>query len=188
MSDSIFPRHGSTALLIVDVQERLVPVIGSSAAEHVVRQTAVLLQTALAFHWPVVYSEQYPKGLGATVSELAEPLAAASATRVEKVEFSVARNPGFASLVMPSLPSHVVVAGMETHICVLQTVADLQARGHQVFLAADACGSRTLQNHQNGLDLMARVGATVSNTETLLFFALQQAGTDAFRTLSKLIR
>jgi len=187
VNEAVFPRPRATALLVVDVQERLLPAMFTEG-DTFTRQVLTLVATATELQWPVTYTEQYPKGLGATVPEVADALGAASAVRIEKLEFSCCRNPVFAEEVLPNLPSHVVVAGMEAHICVLQTVVDLQARGHQVFVPHDAVSSRTRENHANGLALMERAGAVVSNVETLLFAALERAGTDAFKRLSRLVR
>lgn len=187
MYDAIFPKAGATALLVVDIQERLLPAMGDQLAP-LLRQVNVLVETAREFAWPVVYSEQYPKGLGTTEPALLATLEAVGAQRVEKVEFSCCRNPQFVEAVLPSLPNSVIVVGMETHICVLQTVVDLQARGHQVFVPWDGVSSRTLANRDNGLRLIERAGAVVTNAESLMFAALQQAGTEPFKRLSKLIR
>jgi len=187
MNDIIFPKPASSALLIVDVQERLAPAMVDGSSQ-LLKATRVLIECAAEFQWPILYTEQYPRGLGATVSALLPRLQELGARRIEKVEFSCLRNAEFAEQVQPTLPNHVVVCGMESHICVLQTVADLQARGHQAFVPLDGVASRTLENRDNGLRLMERTGAIVTNSETLLFAALQKAGTDAFKRLSPLIR
>jgi nicotinamidase-related amidase len=150
-----------------------------------VRQTELLIVTAAEFGWPVVYSEQYPKGLGPTVESLRAPLEACGARRLEKVEFSCFRNAAFAADIMPTLPNHIIVAGMEAHICVLQTVTDLQARGHQIFVPVS---SRQADARENGLALMARAGAVVTNAESVVFYALQRAGTERFKRLQALIK
>lgn len=188
MSDSIFPRPGQTALFVIDIQERLLPAMPAEAVALMLRQTEILIALAQEFQWPIYYSEQYPRGLGATESGLLEKLVAANATRIEKVEFSAVRNDVFAQTILPRLPSHVVVCGMETHICVLQTVSDLQARGHQVFVPNDAVASRVESNRANGLALMRQAGAVETNTESLMFYYLQKAGTDAFKRFQKMIR
>jgi len=188
MNDALFPRPGHTALVIVDVQERLIPALPATRARAVVRSCTTLVRLADELGWPVVATEQYPKGLGPTVPELASALSDVGVDPIEKIHFSACREPAFAETVQPTLPSGVIVAGIEAHVCVLQTVADLQARGHQVFVPADAVASRTDENRANGLDLAARAGAVVTNVESLLFFGLQRAGTDAFRRLAPLIR
>ncbi len=116
------------------------------------------------------------------------PLTEASATRVEKMEFSLARNEDFAENHMRKLPNNLVVIGIESHVCMLQTVTDLQNRGYQCFVPFDAVSSRDPKNCENGLALMANAGAVVVNTESLLFHALGSAEHPEFKRLSKLIR
>lgn len=188
MSDSIFPRPGQTGLLVIDVQEKLLPAMEQDSSERMLRGTRLLIELAHEFGWPTYYSEQYPKGLGPTHTDLLKPLQDYDATRIEKVEFSCARNDTFCQGVLPGLPSHVVVAGMEAHVCVLQTVADLQARGHQVFVPHDAVASRVDANRRNGLELMKACGAVETNVESLIFYALQKAGSETFKKFSRLIR
>ncbi len=186
MSSQIVPRADATALLVIDMQERLVPAMHEHSA--LVRRVEALVRIACDFGWPVVYSEQYPKGLGSTVEPIASALTEAQATRVEKLEFSLGRDPHFAAEIQPGLPSHLVVCGIEAHICVLQTAADLQARGHQVFVPVDAVSSRHPRMCDNGLSLVDRVGAVPTNVETILFQHLGRAGDERFRRLAPLIR
>lgn len=188
MSQFIFPRVDQTALLIVDIQEKLLPTMQPAEVDKLLRNTLLLLELAKAFHWPVVYSEQYPKGLGKTEPAILAKLEEFDAVACEKIEFSCLRNETFAKSILPKLPPNVVVAGMEAHVCVLQTVMDLQARGYQAFVPLDAVASRDPANRDNGLALMSKVGAVQINTESLMFYALQRAGTDTFRHFSKLIR
>lgn len=174
-------------LLIIDIQERLAPVI--EGQEDLIGKTAVLVQIADTLHLPIFVTEQYPKGLGPTVAPLKTVLDAATVPVQihEKITFN-ALTPEVAAALADSGRKQVIIAGMETHICVFQTTRALQAAGYQVFLAQDAVGSRTTVNKQNGLQLMAACGATISNVETLLYDLLQQAGTPQFKTLSKLIK
>jgi nicotinamidase-related amidase len=188
MSDAVYPSSTASALLVVDIQERLVPAMEPADISRTLRQTALLIAAAREFGWPVYVTEQYPKGLGRTVEVLAGPLAEAGATHVEKLEFSCVRNEEFQATVMPRLPNHVIVTGVEAHVCVLQTATDLQARGHQVYIPFDAVSSRSNEYKENGLSLAQRAGAVVTNAETAVFFALQRAGGDAFKRLSKLIK
>lgn len=186
MSSQIVPRADATALLVVDVQERLVPAMHEH--EHLTARVGALVHIAAEFAWPVVYSEQYPSGLGATVEPVLSALRDVDATRVEKLEFSLGRDTHFANDIQPTLPSHLVICGIEAHICVLQTAADLQARGHQVFVPIDAISSRSARMRDNGVALLDRVGAVPTNVETILFQHLGRAGTDRFRRLAPLIR
>lgn len=188
MSQFIFPRAGQTALLVVDIQERLLPAMLPDEVAGMLRNTHILLELAESFQWPVFYTEQYPQGLGHTEATLRTKLEAMQAVSCEKVEFSCLRNETFASTILPRLPPNVVVVGMETHVCVLQTVMDLQARGYQAFVPYDAVASRTVANKQNGLHLMEKVGAVQVNTESLMFHALEKASGDTFKKFSKMIR
>ena len=175
MSALVFPSAATTSLLIIDVQERLVPAMHAAAAQ-CIRTTSILLECAIEFQWPVFYTEQFPRGLGPTIEPLRVLLEQAGAQRQEKTEFSALNNADFAAAALPRLTNHVIVCGMESHICVLQTVVDLQARGHQAYVPIDGVASRTEANRDNGLALMARAGAVVTNAESLLFGAVGRAG------------
>jgi nicotinamidase-related amidase len=187
MTDAILPRRGDTSLLVVDLQDVLCTSIGD-AADAALRQTSVLVEVAATFGWPTVFTEQNPAKLGRTRDLLRARLEQLGAPCFDKLEFSCARNAAFAAEAMPRLRNHVVVCGIEAHICVLQTVADLQNRGFQCFVPEDAVASRAESNRTNGLALCQRAGATIVNTESLLFHALEKAGTDTFRRLAPLIR
>lgn len=187
MTDSIFPRPGSTSLLVVDVQERLLPAMCVSH-DQLERQVSTLATLATTFGWPVAWTEQYPKGLGRTPAPLATLLRDAGGTPFEKVAFSAVKEPGFDDKIAPLLTNHIVVCGVETHVCVLQTVADLQGKGHQCFVPWDAVASRTTDNRAFGLTALREIGAVVSSVETLLFHAVERAGTAEFKALAPLIR
>jgi nicotinamidase-related amidase len=135
---------------------------------------------------PVLISEQYPKGLGPTVAEV--KAAFPTAVPLEKISFDATGDPGIAAQLARLDRPIVLVAGMETHICVYQTVRSLASRGLSVHLLTDAVASRTMHNHEVGLELAERAGAIPTSTETVLFDMLERAGTDAFRTISKLVR
>jgi nicotinamidase-related amidase len=172
-----------TVLLIIDIQERLVPTM--AYGEQVIQNTNLLIEAADTFSLPVILTEQYPKGLGKTVAEINTQ--AVDYSVFEKISFS-----GFTSEVASNLieigRKKIIVTGMETHVCVFQTVRDLLGQGYQVFVAADAVCSRRTLNYKNGLALMSKMGAVVTNTETLLFDLLQESGTPEFKRLSKLIK
>lgn len=186
MHDSIFPRPGKTGLFVIDMQERLLPAMEEPVQARIVKAHQTLLAMAGLFEMPVIYTEQYPKGLGATIEPLREPLA--GARRFEKIEFSALANAEVLEKGARDFPEDVVLTGMETHVCVLQTALDLLRHGFRVFVPADAVASRTDENRQIGLRLMERAGAVVTNSESLAFACLGQAGGDAFKTLSRLIR
>lgn len=173
-----------SALLVVDVQERLAPAMAES--ERVVSRVRILLEAARRLGVPVLASEQYPKGLGRTIEPLAPLLE--DATVIEKVAFSCAREPRFAEALSAARRSQVVVCGMETHVCVLQSAMDLKANGYEVHVAADAVGSRDPARRELGLARMRHAGCTIVDTEMVVFEWLGSAGGEHFKALSALIR
>jgi nicotinamidase-related amidase len=168
------------ALVVVDVQEGFRKAIPDF--EHVAKATATLIAGADALGIPVVVTEQYPKGLGKTASEVSEHLPDGTQP-VEKVVFSAAEAEGFDL----SDRDQALVCGIETHVCVNQTVLDLLDAGTEVQVAEDAVGSRTDENKRVGLHKMERAGAVLTSVETALFELLGRAGTDEFKTVQKLI-
>ena len=180
------PRQG-TAVLLIDVQDRLVPTLQPDALARCTRYSAVLLRMAQTLKLPVWVTEQYPKGLGPTIPEL-KALLPNTPTPLPKVEFSAAEVPALLTGLRAAHVERVVVCGMETHICVLQTVMGLRARGFAVWVAQDACCSRTADNWQAGLRLCTEAGAHVAPTESILFLLMGRAGTPEFKDLSALIK
>jgi nicotinamidase-related amidase len=169
-----------TALIVVDVQEgfrKAVP-----GFDQVTKATATLIEGANIIGVPVVPTEQYPKGLGETVPEVAEHLPEGTQP-LEKVCFSAADAEGF------DLGSRdqALVCGIETHVCVNQTALDLLGSGVEVQVAEDAVGSRTDENKRIGLQKMEKAGAVMTSVETALFELLGRAGTEEFKRVQKLI-
>mgnify|MGYP001765285142 CR=1 FL=1 len=180
---------GRAGLIVIDIQERLVSAMPAAIAAAVVHATQVLIEAAKQLAVPIVVSEQYPKGLGRTVPGLADALAsAAHVHRLEKTLFSVAQTGEWARLRTQLGRDQWVVAGMETHICVAQTVRDLRRDGAQVAVAADAVCSRSKANWRVGLDLARSADAQISSSEAVAFEWLGGAGGDAFKAISKLIK
>jgi len=171
-------RAAASSLVLIDIQERLASVMPERAA--VLHAAGILLEAARRLGIPVFVTEQYPKGLGSTVAEVAAKLPPGT-TRVEKTCFSAG-----ASLTLTR--PQVVIAGMEAHVCVLQTALELAADGREVFVAADAVCSRAEANYGNALARMQSAGVIVSNTESVIFEWLRDASHEEFRALSKLIR
>ncbi len=176
----------NSVLVLVDIQERLVAAMPDER-DRVVKNAAILAEAAGLLEIPVLVSEQYPRGLGATVPPLAAKLPG-SARVVEKVEFDACANDAFREALGAIGRSQVVLAGMEAHICVYQTARGLAAAGHEVHVPYDATCSRRLDHREQARGLWSAVGATPSITETVLFDWLGKAGGDAFKTISKLIR
>lgn len=174
----------TASLLIVDIQENLAPVMAEP--RQVLRNASLLLQAAARLAVPVTISEQYPKGLGHTMGEL---LALAPQGVVcEKLHFSCAAEPAMLSRLQGFARPQVVVAGIEAHVCVLQTCLGLKEQGFDVFVVADACSSRKQANHDLAMARLAAAGVSVVSTEMVVFEWLHVAGTDSFKDLIKLVK
>ena len=173
-----------SCLLVVDIQQRLVPAI--DAVEPVLHNTEILCRAARRLQVPMLASEQYPRGLGHTVPPLADLLHADEV--LEKTEFSCARNPALLQRLTGLARKQVIVTGMEAHVCVLQTVLGLLDQGLDVFVVADAVGSRKSESKSRALDRAARAGASVVTTEMVVFEWLEHSGSEVFKELSRLIR
>jgi nicotinamidase-related amidase len=171
-----------TALLVVDVQQRLVPVIAGHS--RVVWNVRRLIDGARVLGLPVIATEQYPSGLGPTVPELAQRLGSVPA----KLSFSGCGCPeAFAPLEQKGVHK-LLVCGIETHVCVQQTVLDLLSSGWRVYVAVDAVGSRFAVDHETSLRRMDSAGATLTSTEAALFEWCRVAGTPQFKQISQLAR
>jgi nicotinamidase-related amidase len=175
---------GNAVLLVVDIQERLAAVMAER--EKVVANAGHLIAAAQLLGVPVVHTEQYPRGLGPTVPELRAALEPAAA--VEKMTFDCCAEPTFGPALGRTGRSTVIVCGMETHICVLQTVLGLLAGGMSVHVAADAVCSRNPENARIALELMRDAGAVVTCAETVMFQLLVRAGTPEFKAIQSRIR
>jgi nicotinamidase-related amidase len=169
-----------TTLIVVDVQEGFRKAVPDF--EKVATATATLIEGAEAIGIPVVVTEQYPKGLGETVPEVAEHLPEGTEP-IEKVCFSAAEAEGFDL----GGRDQALVCGIETHVCINQTALDLLGSGVDVHIAEDAVGSRFEENKRVGLHKMERAGAELTSVETALFELLGRAGTDEFKRVQKLV-
>lgn len=174
-------------LLVIDVQERLAAAMPSEGMTNVTRQCQVLIEGAKILNLPVWVTEQYPKGIGPTLPVLTQALPE-STNPVTKLDFSCMAVDAVTSMIASSGRNQIIVCGMETHICVFQTVRDLVLQGYDVFVAQDAVISRTRENREIGLRLMERAGAILSSTESLLFDLLRKAGSPEFKQISALIK
>ncbi len=172
-----------TAIMMVDIQERLVPAMNGK--ERVIHNAKILIQCANKMDIPIIYTEQYPKGLGHTIEELSQLLE--DEKRVEKIHFSALTQEVKNELEKMNRKK-IIIIGMETHVCVFQTVRELLAYGYGVFVVNDAVASRTEENYQNGLNIMETMGAVITNTEMVVFDLLKKAGTVEFKFMSKLIK
>ena len=170
-------------LLIVDMQERLLPHIDGHDA--VIENCVKLVQGADVLGVPTTATEQYPKGLGPTTPALAELLP----ERPKKLDFSCLECLDWATTAsVPESRFRIVVVGIEAHVCVQQTVHDLLANGFRVYVAADAVSSRKPFDRDTALQRMASAGATITTTESILFEWCQRAGSDEFKAISQLVK
>jgi nicotinamidase-related amidase len=174
-------------LLIIDVQQRLLGAMPDKARAQVVDNSAILLKAASTLKVPVVRSEQYPKGLGATDESITAQLPD-DTLKVEKTVFSCCGVAEINELAHQQVMPQWVLAGIETHICVLQTALQLKAAGQTVFVVSDACCSRQKQHHKNALQRLSQAGVIITNTESVLFEWLRDARHTDFKAVSKLIQ
>ena len=175
----------NTLVLLIDAQERFlaaIPALGAEAG----RNCRILLDAARLLEVPVVVSEQYPKGLGATLPDLSA--AAPAAERFEKTHFSCLDDPVLRQRLLDDPRTHIVVAGVEAHVCVLATVADLVSHGKWVVVAGDAVPSRNPASRDSACDAMRQLGALVVPVESIIFRLQRQAGTGQFKAISALVR
>ncbi|MGD9509067.1 MAG: isochorismatase family protein [Geminicoccaceae bacterium] len=171
------------ALFIVDVQTRLAPAMPDPEAT--IARAAILLAAAERLEVPIVVSEQYPQGLGHTDGRLPLPR---TARVFAKTTFSAMRDPAILAHLESLGRRQIVLCGMETHVCVLQTALDLGPCGFRPAVVADAVASRSPERRRLGLERMAAAGIAVVDSEMVVFEWLGAAGTPAFRELSRLIR
>jgi nicotinamidase-related amidase len=182
--DDFILKKEDAVLLIIDIQERLVPAMKEK--DTVIKNCQHLIELAKMYAIPVVVTEQYPKGLGRTVPELQSALA--EYKPIEKTSFGCCGEPVFMTEIKKTDRKKVIVTGMETHVCVLQTVTGLLKDGFVPHLVKDAVCSRSEDNKETGIAFMRDAGAVVTCTETVLFQLLKAAGTDEFKKISQRIK
>ena len=173
-----------TTLLIVDIQEKLSRTM--HAREEFIANVQRLVRGARALGVPIVWAEQNPKGLGPTVPEVAELLR--DLTPISKFSFSCGASEPCMQQLRQIGRTHVLIAGIETHVCVYQTALELLEKGYHVEVVADACSSRTLQNKQIGLDKMRGAGAAITCVETALFELLKVAEGPVFKQILQIVK
>jgi len=172
----------NAALLVIDVQERINAVMADQG--HLPR-LEVLVDACHELEVPVTGSEQYPQGLGPTVASLATAL---GETPASKLTFSCSRDDGLRAAIEDSGRRQIIVTGIETHVCVLQTVIDLLTDGLEVHVPHDAVNSRRPADKDWALCRMASAGAIITSTESVLFELLERCDTADFKTVAKLMK
>ena len=174
-----------TVLVVIDVQERLVPAMPEDIYLRLRNTVAMLVEVAGLLGIPVVTTEQYPKGIGHTVPELA---AACNETVIEKVSFGCCGEPAFLEALKNTGRTQVLITGMEAHVCVYQTVLGLLDDGYYVHLIRDAICSRNKTDYLAGVANAGQAGAVVTTAETVMFQMLQESTHGQFRAVSKLVK
>jgi nicotinamidase-related amidase len=173
-------------LVVIDIQEALMKAMDPEIGKNLPRNLQVLITFARELGVPILATEQYPKGLGRTIPDVKKELGDLSL--IEKVAFSCCRVDAFNERLNSLGRRQIVLSGIETHVCVLQTAADLIQRGYGVHVVADAVCSRRRLDWEIGLRWMEKNGAMITTTEIIAFQLLKEAGTDEFKRLSKFVK
>ncbi|MBF0606991.1 MAG: hydrolase [Magnetococcales bacterium] len=172
-----------SALVIVDIQDKLVAAV--EEADRVVANALHLIELSRLYDIPVLITQQYPRGLGQTVPALRDALPGVE--YIDKMTFSCCKDVGFTGALKAVDRKAVILCGIETHICVLQTCVELLAMGYFVHVVRDCVASRSKDNKDTAIEYMRDAGAVITTTETVLFQVLREAGTDNFKTIAKRI-
>ena len=185
MSSPHILERGKAVLSIIDIQEKLAATMAQR--DTVVANARKIILAALRLDVPILITEQYPKGLGRTLPVLMDALGQ-SYRPIEKLSFGCARESAYMDGLQQLDRSQVLLCGMETHVCVLQTCMELLDQGRKVHVAADAICSRRAQDSEVALAQMRQAGATVTTTEAAIFQLLEKAGTPEFKDLLNIIK
>ena len=177
--------RNKAAVLVIDIQSRLTPTMPPDALARVVKNTRALVGAAKELGMPVLATEQYPKGLGELIPEVREVL---PSPPLVKMHFSCGADPAFSAALEKTGRRQVVICGMETHVCVFQTVRDLVSMGYEVHVCSDAVSSRQEAHRVNGIELCRQAGAIVTNAETVIFDLLHLSGTPEFKKVAPLVK
>ncbi len=173
-------------LLVIDMQEKILPLVVGQ--DRVVDGARKILAGVIVFELPVLATEQYPKGLGPTHADLGEPLRVAGALVLEKPTFSAWHEETIRTAMLTLDRTQVIIAGIETHVCVQQTALDLRSRDYDVFVCADAVGARSRVDHETALDRMRLGGVFVTSVESVLFELCGRCDTAGFKKMLEVIK
>jgi len=182
--EKFFLSARDSILVIIDIQEKLARVM--EKRQSVIKNVQNLIEMCKLFTIPIIITEQYPKGLGQTVEEIRNVLP--EYKPIEKLSFNCCEESIFLETIKGYNKKNILLTGMETHICVLQTALGLLREGYHVHVVSDAVCSRSWENHQTGIEFIRSAGAVITCTETVLFQNLKIAGTEEFKVISKLVK
>jgi nicotinamidase-related amidase len=177
----------NSVLVIVDLQERVVAVMFPAERAGVFRNVRILLETATRMGIPILVTEQYPQGLGPTATQILE-MVPEGTRRLERTSFSCASTETFSKALEAKGGTQVILAGIESHLCILQSALELQAVRQGVFVVEDACCSRNPAHHANAMHRLRAAGVVVANTESVVFEWLRDARHEHFSAVSALVR
>ncbi len=180
----MFSRNKSL-LVVIDIQEKLAPHIVE--IEKITKQINTMIEGAKLLKIPIILTEQYPEGLGRTISEVASHIRD-DAIKIMKRTFSCWREPSFQSAVKATNRKEIILVGIETHICMFQTASDMLQAGFLVEVPADATSSRTKINYEIGINRIAKAGGEITSVESTLFELLETSQAPEFRPIVKLVK
>lgn len=186
-ADNLLCSAENSCLLIIDIQLRLTAVMPGKVLERLKRNTSLLLKAANLLPVPVFATQQYPDGLGPMEDEI-QAVLPKDYNHFDKTCFSCTDVEDFMKALAATGKRQVVIAGIEAHICVLQTAFALQSAGYDVFVVGDAVSSRQRENYENAIQRMQAAGVTICNTESVLFEWLRDAKHPHFKVLSALVK
>lgn len=174
-----------TMALVIDFQERLVPVIHNN--QELLHNTEILIKGLKTLKIPMVITQQYTKGIGMTIPIICDAVGEEFGYE-DKVTFSCAEDENILSKIAATGRKNIIICGIEAHICVLQTVTDLISKGYTVILVEDCIGSRTEGNRQVGIKRAILEGAIPATYESILFELTRVAKTEVFKEISRLVK
>lgn len=180
----LIDRNDST-LLLIDIQEKLIKKIFEF--DKVVSYSKNLVEIFEFLKLPVIYSEQYPNGLGKTIDSIETKLIEMKAFKIEKTSFSCISNKNDAETRKIFHKNQIIICGIESHICILQTAIDLYNKGYEIFIVDEAVGSRNGNHKKLAFDRLGRLGISLINFEMLLFELIRDSKDESFKKLSKYI-
>jgi len=175
----------NTAIICIDLQEKLVNMLSENEKIKIENNAAKLLKTASILNLPTIITEQYPKGLGSTIDKIKE---ITDFEIIEKTTFSALQTDDFINAFNKIKSKNIVVFGIETHICVYQTVIDLLEKNYTVYVVKDVCGSRNQDNYDTALELLKQKGAYIATLEIILFNLLKSSKHPNFKEIQALIK
>lgn len=186
MTNATLCEADGSQLVIIDIQEKLAAAMPDKPRAQTLRHSGLLAEAARRLGIPLLHTEQYPAGLGPTETALADQLGGQAA--IEKTCFSCAAADDFLPRLASRHRQQIILCGMETHVCVLQTALQLQQHGYHVFVVEDAVCSRHKRHFRNALARLRQAGIVVTNVESVLFEWLRDASHPEFRALARLVR